>query len=154
MDKTNLEKIKEAAEEFFAKTGLNIEVEVKNIEEQTIPINLKTDEPQLLIGERGQTLAEIQRLLKIVLKKTAVCDTAFYINLDINEYKKKKIEYLKEIAKTTADEVVLTKTEKQLSPMSAFERRVVHMELASREDVITESSGQEPERTIVIKPCS
>lgn len=154
MDKTNLEKIKEAAEEFFAKTGLNIEVEVKNIEEQTIPINLKTDEPQLLIGERGQTLAEIQRLLKIVLKKTAVCDTAFYINLDINEYKKKKIEYLKEIAKTTADEVVLTKIEKQLSPMSAFERRVVHMELASREDVITESSGQEPERTIVIKPCS
>jgi len=152
MEQINLEKIKEVIEEFFAKTGLNIEVEVKTPEEQTIPINLKAEEPQLLIGERGQTLAEIQRLLKIVLKKKAALETPFYINLDINEYKKKKIEYLKEIARTTADEVVLTKTEKQLSPMPAFERRVVHMELASREDITTESLGQEPGRMIIIKP--
>jgi len=152
MEQINLEKIKEVTEEFFIKTGLNIEVEVKPPEEQTISINLKTEEPQLLIGERGQTLNEIQRLLKIVLKKKAALDIPFYVNLDINEYKKKKIEYLKEAAKSAADEVALTKTEKQLSPMSAFERRVVHMELASRTDVVTESIGEGPERAIVIKP--
>jgi len=152
MEPINLKKIKEVTEEFFLKTGLNVEVEVKAQEEQTIPINLKTEEPQLLIGELGQTLGEIQRLLKIVLKKKAVCDIPFYINLDINEYKKKKIEYLKETAKSAADEVALTKIEKQLSPMTAFERRVIHMELALRTDVVTESIGEGAERAIAIKP--
>ena len=38
--------------------------------------------------------------------------------------------------------------------MSSYERRIVHMQLASRKDVLTESIGQEPERKVVIKPYS
>lgn len=151
MDQINLEKIKKAAEEFFGKTGLAIEVEIKKPEDLTIPVNLTMEEPQILIGERGQTLAEIQRLLKAVLKKKVVPDDPFYINLDINNYKKQKTAYLKEMAKSAADEVALTKKEKYLPVMTAYERRIIHVELASRGDVITESMGQEPERRVVIK---
>ena len=75
----------------------------------------------------------------------------FYIDLDINDYKKKKIEYLKETARAVADEVALTKKEKYLPSMPPYERRIIHMELASRSDVTTESIGQEPERKIVIR---
>jgi spoIIIJ-associated protein len=76
----------------------------------------------------------------------------FYIDLDVNDYKKKKIEYLKEMAKSGADEVSLTKIEKQLAPMPAYERRIVHLELLNRNDVIGESIGEDPSRRIVIKP--
>ena len=75
----------------------------------------------------------------------------FYIDLDINNYKKKKMEYLKELAKSVADEVAITKKEKELPPMSAYERRIIHLELAARGDVTTESIGQEPERKVVIR---
>lgn len=148
----NLQKIKEVTQEFFAKTGLGIEaIEVKEAADSTIPIRLKTDEPQILIGEGGQTLTELQKLLKLVIKKQAVLDAPFYVDLDINDYKKKKAEYLKEVARSIADEVSLTKKEKLLPAMPAYDRRIIHVELASRTDIITESVGQEPVRGVIIK---
>ena len=131
---------------------LGIEVEVKKPQDQSLPIDLKMEEPQILIGERGRTLFEIQHLLKVILKRKITED--FYIDLDINDYKKKKNEYLKEIAQSIADEVVLNKEEKELSPMPSAERRIIHLELAERKDITTESIGREPERRIIIKPGS
>ena len=151
MTQEQIEKIKKVTQEFFGKTGLEIEVKIEPPKESTIPIYLTMSEPQILIGERGQNLAEVQRLLKAILKKQIISEGPFYVDLDINDYKKKKIEYLKEVARTTADEVVLTKKEKHLPAMPAFERRIIHLELASRSDVITESIGQEPERKVVIR---
>lgn len=152
MEPINVEKIKEATQEFFSKTGLPVEaIEVKSPQDSTIPINLRVEEPQILIGEGGQTLLELQRLLRLVIKKKAVLDFPLYVDLDINDYKKKKVEYLKEMARSAADEVFLTKKEKSLPPMSAYDRRIIHVELASRTDVATESIGIEPERKILIK---
>ena len=88
----NLEAIKKITKEFFQKTTFDIEVEVLPEKEGTIPINLKTEEPQILIGEGGQTLAEIQHLLKVILKRKLASlpiAESFYINLDINNYKQK-----------------------------------------------------------------
>lgn len=151
LSRTDLQKIKETVKEFFEKTDFKVEVEVlPELEEQTLPIKLKAEEPQILIGEGGQTLAEIQHLLKLILKRKIT--EPFYIDLDINDYKKKKQEYLREMARSVADEVSLTKKEKILSPMPAYERRIIHLELAGREDVVSESMGQEPERRVVIKP--
>ena len=146
----NLETIKKITKEFFGKTTFEVEIEFLPQKELTLPINLKTEEPQILIGEGGQTLAEIQHLLKAILKRRI--EENFYIDLDINNYKKKKTEYLKELARNIADEVALTKKEKTLSPMPAYERRIIHLELANRSDVTTESIGQEPERKIIIRP--
>jgi len=127
-----------------------VEIEVLPEKDQTVPINLKTEEPQILIGEGGQTLTEIQHLLKAILKRKI--EENFYIDLDINDYKKKKKEYLKELARSAADEVTLTKKEKILPPMPAYERRIIHLELAERNDVTSESIGKEPERRVVIRP--
>ena len=150
MNRQNLEEIKKITKEFFGKTTFGVEIEFLPLQELTLPINLKTDEPQILIGEGGQTLVEIQHLLKTILKRKI--QEPFFIDLDINGYKKKKIEYLKELAKSAADEVALTKKEKSLAPMPAYERRIIHLELADRQNVTTESIGQEPERRIIIKP--
>lgn len=151
---TDFENIKKEIKEFFKKTSFNIEVEVGTLQEETIPVNIEMEEPQILIGEGGQTLADIQHLLKAVLKKTVGTEEPFYLDLDINNYKKKKIEYLKETARAIADEVVLLKKEKELPPMPAYERRMIHLELAGRQDVATESVGQGLDRRIIIRPCS
>lgn len=152
MENHNLGKIKEIAQEFFIKTGLDIEaIEVKSPQDSTLPIKLKMEEPQILIGEGGQTLTEIQRLLKLILQKQTTIEPPFYIDLDINDYKRKKTEYLREVARTAADEAALTGKEQRLPAMSAYDRRIIHMELASRTDIATDSLGQEPERMIVVK---
>ncbi len=157
-----LKKIKETIEELLQKMtilGFTIDlksslIEIKDFngnkkEADSIEVNLiLEEEPQILIGQQGQTLFELSRLLKIVLNKKLQKD--FYLNLDINEYKKKKIEYLKELAITTANEVALTKEKKILPPMPAYERRIIHAELSGRQDVATESQGEGVERCVVI----
>ena len=150
LNQQDLEKIKKLTKEFFEKTTFEVEVDILPEHDQTIPINLKTEEPQILIGEGGQTLLEIQHLLKAILKRQI--PESFYIDLDINDYKKKKNEYLKEMARSAADEVALTKKEKTLAAMPAYERRIIHLELANRSDVVSESVGEEPDRKVVIKP--
>lgn len=150
MSPQNLDKIKKTVREFFEKTTFEAEIEFLPEKDQTIPISLKVEDPQVLIGEGGQTLTEIQHLLKAILRRKI--DELFYIDLDINNYKKKKTEYLKEIARSAADEVSLSKKEKILSPMPAYERRIIHMELANRSDVVTESLGEEPDRAVIVKP--
>jgi len=113
MAQSNPEKIKEIIEEFFQKMGFGVEVEIRIPQDLTIPIDIKTFEPQVLIGKNGETLTEIQRLLKIILKRKIAPEKSFYIDLDINDYKKKKVEYLREMARDAANEVSLSKKEKK-----------------------------------------
>ncbi len=115
-----------------------------------IDVSIKIKEPQILIGQNGQTLLGLERILRIILSKKL--KKTFYLKLDINDYKKKKIEYLKELARESANEVSLTKKKKILSPMPAHERLIIHTELAQRQDIITESQGEGSQRYIVISP--
>jgi len=153
MKQPELDKIKQTAQEFFEQAGLEVEVQVNNPQEATVPIILTTQDPQILIGERGQTLNEIQKLLRSIIKKRIETPDHFYVDIDVNDYKKKKTEYLSETARTAADEVALMGEEKELQPMTAYERRIIHLELTDRSDIVTESIGQEPERRVVIKPA-
>ena len=150
LNPSDLETIRQITKEFFQKTSFDVDIEFLSQKDLIIPINLKTDEPKILIGERGQTLVEIQRLLKAISRRRI--DQEFYIDLDINGYKKKKVEYLKELAKSIADDVVLLKEEKTLPSMPAYERRIIHVELADRRGISTDSVGREPDRKIVVRP--
>jgi spoIIIJ-associated protein len=143
------EKIEKRIKEFFSKMGFEVETEISRID-KTFKVNVKTKDYQELIGEKGKTLLEIQHLLNAIFKKEI--GEEFFLDLDIEGYKEKKIKYLKELARSVADEVALTKKERILEPMPAYERRIIHLELASRPDVTTESIGKEPKRRVVIKP--
>jgi spoIIIJ-associated protein len=143
----DLEQAKKEAVLFFEKLGLQAKLKRAKIEDETIILDFEIEDAENLVGE---TLFEIQHLLKAILKKKT--KENFYLDLDINDYKKKKIKYLQELAKSVADEVALTKQEKILDPMPAYERRIIHLILAERPDVTTESIGKEPNRRVVIKP--
>ena len=150
VEKNQFLKIKEITEEFFLKMGFKVKVEVNSPKEDTISILIESEEAQILIGDKGKTLLEIQHLLRKILQKQI--NESFYVDLDINRYKEKKIDYLKELARSTADEVSLLKKEKVLPPMPAYERRIIHLELAERKDVTTESIGEKEKRRVVVKP--
>ena len=149
MSENTTEQIKEKVKEFFLKAGFSVELKItKN--DRTFKIDVQTDQPKELIGQKGTLLLEIQHLLNAILKKQI--GQEIFIDLDVGGYKERKIKYLRELARAIADEVALTKKEKILEPMPAYERRIIHLELASRPDVTTESIGKEPNRKVVIKP--
>ncbi|MGM0439264.1 MAG: protein jag [Patescibacteria group bacterium] len=151
LEQKDIRKIEKISVNFFEKISSDIEVNVEKTDERNVEINAKMDKPQVLIGENGQTLKGTERLLRLALRNNI--DKRFYITLDINDYKKKKRDYLEQKAREAADEVSLTGVEKRMPALPASERRIIHIELENREDVKTESVGEEPERQVVIKPA-
>lgn len=143
-------KIKKVASDILIAMGEDGAVEVEESGEEGAWVNLTLRDPQFLIGPKGLYLEAFERILRAILRRE-VAENIF-VNLDINNYRKRRAEFLKEIAREIADQVSLSKKKVTLEPMSAFERRVIHMELSSREDVATESIGEELERRVEIKP--
>ena len=137
------------AKELFFLINLEGDIKVEEKEEGGLIINVTCGDPQLYIGEKGQTLSEILFIVKSLARKKL--EESVYIALDINDYWKNKEHYTRELARTTADEVSLFKAPKELPPMSAVERRIVHMELQERNDVETESAGDGETRRVVIR---
>jgi spoIIIJ-associated protein len=175
MNQEDINSIKEITSEFFQKMsfeGGKIEAKVSIVRggavdvispdvfgqmqegvkeaKESVDLNIWLNEPQILIGQGGQTLSEIQKILRTILNKKL--QKVFCLNLDINDYKRNKIDYLRDLAKDLADEVARTKEIKIMNPMPAYERRIIHIELEKRNDVITESRGQGEDRCVVIKP--
>ena len=104
----------------------------------------------VLIGERGNNLGAIEHIIKKVIRKKYNEEQKF--TLDINDYRMRRLDDLKQDVKSAAKEVLLYGKEVPLRPMSSFERRIVHLLLAEYPDIATESVGREPGRMVVIKP--
>ena len=160
MNEVDIQNIQETVEEFFQKmTVADVSVKVllsmasakENEAQELVSIDIAmSHEPQFFIGQNGQTLSELQRVLRMLLNKKL--GKSFYVAVDINEYRKKKVEYVKNLARAMADEVAFTKEKRVLAPMSSYERMMVHSELSQRKDVVTESQGDGLERYVVITP--
>ena len=75
-----------------------------------------------------------------------------YLILDVENYKEKQVKYLERLAKNIAREVKSTHEPVELENMNSYERRVIHNILTDDKYVYTESTGEEPNRHVVIKP--
>lgn len=105
----------------------------------------------MLIGERGNNLVAVEHIIKkIINKKRGEEEQRF--TLDINDYRMKRLEDLKQDVKNAAREVRLYHRDSPLRPMSSFERRIVHLLLAEYPDITTESVGVDLDRRVIIKP--
>jgi spoIIIJ-associated protein len=149
MEEYKLENIKKIIKDFFEKIGFQVDSNIL-IKDDTVICKIEYSDPSILIGKNGQTLFNIQHLISRIIKKNI--KNEIFLDLDINDYKENKVQYLKELAQQIADEVALTKQGKVLPNLSAYERRIIHLELVNRDDVIAESSGEGPERKLIIKP--
>ncbi|OWK27472.1 MAG: hypothetical protein US76_04595 [Parcubacteria group bacterium GW2011_GWA2_38_13b] len=130
--------------------GIDIE---KDESADILIFNIKTPESGLLIGANGDNLNALQSLIKRIVFKKMGDRQEFSFSLDVNDYRKGRIEFIKEMARNFANKAEFTKKPVVLQPMSSFERRIVHLEIiAYGETVITESAGEGCERCVVIKP--
>ncbi len=156
MNQSELDRIKILVEEFLKKITITGDVRVSQFlgegsrVAENVEVDITLEEPQFLIGQNGETLSDMGRLLSIMLSRALA--KSIYLKLDINDYKKKKTDYIKNLAQSLADEVAFTKEKKALPPMSSYERMVVHSELSQRQDVKTESQGEAQARHVVILP--
>lgn len=145
--------IKSSIQELLEKMGFKGEIEtVKGgeSEEGAMIFNIKTNEPTYLIGQYGSNLQSLQHIARILVRKKVAEKTNFI--LDVNSYQQEKGGVIVKLAKEAAERCLLEKRAIVLRPMTAYERRLVHMELSKRDDVITESVGDGEGRKVVIKP--
>ena len=109
------------------------------------------EDAKFLIGKNGQNLQALEHLVRTMFLKTEENkDLALFV--DVNDYKKSRADHVATLAREAVQRVRNTQRAEALTPMTPYERRIVHMELASVSDITTESIGQEPARRIVVKP--
>ena len=114
-----------------------------------INLTITGDKVSHLIGYKGKTIESFQSLLNAMLKREN--EESAKVFVEVNDYKKRKEEKLKNLANKMANNVIKFRKPIRLEPMSAYERLIIHTELAKRDDVETESQGEEPRRRVVIK---
>ena len=109
-----------------------------------------SDNNAILIGKNGRTMASMQQLLRQTIKNKL--NIKINIILDVEEYKIKQQKNIERLAVKLAKDVVRTNIEVKMDSMNSYERRLVHSRLADFDGVTTESTGEEPNRCVVIKP--
>lgn len=144
--------IKNKIEELLKAMGFeNFEIEVKELIDEPLTFNVKTPESQILIGEQGIHLKSLEHIIKHLVSKGKTTPITSFI-LDINGYRAERAKFIKQMAKEFCQKVIITKKPVSLPPLNAYERRLVHIELAAHPSVMTESQGDGEERRLVIKP--
>ena len=103
-----------------------------------------------LIGRKGERLSALQHLVNLMLSRRMGDWTRVLV--DVEDYRGRRERQLVEIARRAAERVVETGKMLQLEPMSALERRWIHIALRDNPDVVTQSIGEEPNRRIVVLP--
>jgi len=147
--------ITDIAKEFLSNVlqAMEIEAEVKvnnNTETETLEVQIIGDDMGILIGKRGQTLDSLQYLVSLVVNKES--DNYLKVKLDTENYRERREETLKNLAKNIASKVKKTHRAVTLEPMNPYERRIIHSALQEDKFVETHSEGDEPYRKVVVTP--
>jgi spoIIIJ-associated protein len=111
-------------------------------------IDINGDDLSVLIGRRAETLNALQYLLALIISKEA--SHWVQVVVDVEGYRARRERQLRQLARRMADQAIRTGKRQMLEPMSASERRIIHLELRDHADVKTESLGEEPNRKVSI----
>lgn len=152
MDYNNLHTtITQTTQELLQKMGFSTESELsENGQTYFVSVMVVSGDSGSLIGKNGGNLDAIEHLIKMMVNRK-IPNTKPSLILDINEYRKIKTKELIETAKETAERVAQTTRSEVLRPMTSYERRLVHLELAAYKNIATTSVGDEPKRRVVVK---
>jgi spoIIIJ-associated protein len=118
--------------------------------ETPVAFDIQGDDLGILIGRRGQTLACLQFVLRLIVGHQT--KTWIPITVDVESYRHRRSEKLRALAWRLAEQVRTRRSPFTLEPMLAYERRIIHLALADHPDVTTESIGEGEARKVVIRP--
>ena len=127
--------------------GVTGKVEVIS-DEIPLALDIKGDDLGILIGRRGQTLACLEYITKLIV--VGRLKTWLPLSVDVAGYKERRRDSLQRLALYLAEQVKSRRHSITMEPMPADERRIVHLTLADNPDVTTHSIGEGEDRKVVI----
>lgn len=129
---------------------MNIKIDSEVLlKEDVYNITLVSDNNSILIGKDGKTLNSIQTIIRQAIKNKI--NLGIKINLDVANYKLKRMRNIEREVRTIAEEVSKSKLDASLDPMNSYERRLVHSMIDEFKNLTTESVGEGRERHVIIK---
>ncbi|MSQ09378.1 MAG: KH domain-containing protein [Dehalococcoidia bacterium] len=131
--------------------GVQAETYVRDdLESGSIVFEIEGADSGLLIGRRGETLAAVQFLVRMITNRQL--GRKCYVIIDVEGYRERRADMLRRLGRRTAGRVASSGRPASLEPMSPAERRIIHMALADHPRVRTESEGEGNHRRVVVLP--
>ncbi len=113
-----------------------------------IALDVKGEDLGILIGRRGQTLSCLQHIVRLIVGHQL--KVWLPIIVDVEGYRQRRYDALQSLAWRMAEQVKVKRAPFTLEPMTAYERRIIHLALAEHPDVTTQSIGEGEARKLVI----
>jgi len=142
--------VSELIDYFLGAMGVVADTYIREDDEGVMTFEIDGPDAGLLIGRRGETLQALQFIVRMVTNRQL--GRKAHVVIDIEDYRERRVQMLRRLARRTAGRVGSSGREYTLEPMSPAERRIVHMSLAGHDEVRTESEGEGNQRRVVIFP--
>ena len=143
---------KEFLEGLLDRYGVEATIEVRELDEETVELAAHGEGLGVLVGPKGATVSALQDVTRTVVQKRFPSRTD-RILVDVAGYRERRVAALRRFAAQVAAEVLESRTERALEPMSAADRKVVHDTVVTIDGVTSSSQGEEPRRFVVISPA-
>lgn len=158
----NKAEISNLIKELIEKTSVSVsKISVNEDDGKTTWFSVEVDSPHLFCGRGGEALSALNHVVRKIIEGKMPASSRenlatnrpdeLRILIDINDFQKKRVESVKATAHMMAERARYFKSNIEIDPMSAFERRVIHEFLSDATDLKTESMGEGPTRRVVIK---
>ena len=139
-----MEQLKTKIEQLLEKAGFSFLVETDEVETR-VRISIHNDAVRDFFP---RVVVDFEQVVKAIARRLGIDRVA----VDVNNYKQERERIIVELARAAARKALFEKHDVELPVMNAYERRLVHVELATRPDVKTESLGEGIQRHIVVRP--
>lgn len=153
-DENVLDVARNVVEELLLRMKVNVSVSAhyrppqESDTRSAVLVDITGDDLSILIGRRAETLNALQYISGLIISKEL--GRWVPLTIDVQGYRKRRERQLRQLARRMAEQAVKTGRRQSLEPMSANERRLVHLELRNHENVITKSVGEDPYRKVTI----
>jgi spoIIIJ-associated protein len=118
--------------------------------QRAVLVDIHGDDLGILIGRRAEILNAMQYIVNLIVSKQV--EHWVQVVVDVEGYRARRERQLRQMALRMADQAIKTGRRQVLEPMTASERRIVHLELRDHPNVATQSIGEEPARKVTIVP--
>lgn len=149
LEVTGLEKIRKILKKVMELICLGEEIKI-NTDSEEWKLSVYGKDLGIAIGRDGRNMQALEYIINLIGRRKKLIERN--VNIDIKDYRKKKIEKIKKIAIAMARKAISEGRKIALRPMSSYERKIIHNTLADVKDVSTRSSYEEPNRRIIIYP--
>jgi spoIIIJ-associated protein len=118
--------------------------------QRPVMVDIQGDDLAVLIGRRAEILNALQYIVNLIISKQV--EHWVQVIIDVQGYRVRHEHQLRQMAQRMADQAMKTGRRQTLEPMSAGDRRIIHLELREHPGVITQSVGEDPTRKVTIIP--